>query len=97
MKWRPGRDRQAKEPQQQPAGRDGHLREAFSPWAAGLTDDKAVSWKQFLHEEFGTELDDAGPAVSVPAPRTRPRRQSSGRTRSGLPPVPGLRPLRRRA
>jgi hypothetical protein len=66
MKWLPGHRRQAKEPQQQPANRDEQMREAFSPWAAGLTDDKAMSWRQFLHAELG---DEPGPRASVPALR----------------------------
>ena len=66
MRWMPVRWHRDGKPRQQPADREQQPREPFSPWAAGLTDDKTVSWREFLHAELGAELD---ARVSVPAPR----------------------------
>jgi hypothetical protein len=91
MRWKPGRQRQAK----QPADRDQQVREAFSPWAAGLTEDKAMSWSEFLHQEFGVEPDgEPGPkspaaVAEVPPPRPAPERRDPNLLNLVARPFPG--------
>ncbi len=97
MRWIPGRQRQARqaEPQQAPPDRDQQLREAFSPWAAGLTGDKTMSWDRFLHEELGVKPDEEpGPAspaavADVPPPRPAPEGREPGTLNLVALPFPG--------
>ena len=73
MRWPWG---QRQQPAASKANKGQQMREALSPYDAGLTGDPGKSWDTFLREEFGTGPADE-PAATVPAPGRRQRPAST--------------------
>ena len=92
MRWALRGRRQGQERQPQ-ADRGQQLREPLSPYAAGLTDDPAMSWDRYLQKELGVEPDSecapTGPAAAVPAPRPTPEGSQLGTLNLVARPSPG--------